>query len=127
MCQNHGQCQENKCICTKDFIGQYCEINVRLIQKKPQQMISMELFIVLGFVLVFLLVLMILTCLFYKYAVQRRKQWQQMKSIHLDKIWTIESTSTNIFNNVSTTKEKLSNKDNINGKLKQLDVHASLV
>jgi hypothetical protein len=67
---------------------------------------------------------MILTCLFYKYSNQKRKQLKQIQEIHFDKIWTIEASSTNIF---KESNEKTLEKKDINLKLKQIDIQASLV
>ncbi|CAF2970734.1 unnamed protein product [Rotaria sp. Silwood2] len=67
---------------------------------------------------------MIITCLFYKYYNQRQKQIKQIKEITLEKIWTIEHSSTNIF---KESNDKLSEKKDINLKLKQIDIQASLV
>jgi hypothetical protein len=67
---------------------------------------------------------MILSCLFYKYHHQRQKQLIQIREITLDKIWTVENSSTNIF---KETNEKIPEKKDINSKLKQIDIQASLV
>ena len=87
----------------------------------------MELIVVILFVLLFLVALIVFSCLFYKYASQRQKQLQQMKEINLEKIWTIDGASSNIFHEKNLSKEKLPENKDINAKLKQMDVHASLV
>ena len=124
ICRNNGRCVEKKCVCSKEFIGQYCEIDIRLIQKKEKKIFSMEFFILLSSVLIFISILLIFSCLFYKYHHQRRKQLIQIKEMNFEKIWTIEPSSTNIF---KETNEKLSEKKDINLKLKQNDIQASLV
>ena len=85
---------------------------------------SMELIILLVFILLFLAILMIISCLFYKYSHQKQKQFKQIKEINFEKIWTIESSSTNIFKEAN---EKILEKKDINLKLKQIDIQASLV
>lgn len=127
MCRNDGKCLNNKCVCTKDFIGQYCEINVRLIQKTDRRFVSMDLIILISVVTLFLVALIIVSVLFHKYQTQRRKQWQQVKNLNLEKIWTIESSSNNLYTSNDSLKEKLPEKDDIKSKLKQIDIHASLV
>jgi hypothetical protein len=67
---------------------------------------------------------MILSCLFYKYHHQREKQLIKIREINFEKIWTIENSSTNIF---KETNEKIPEKKDINSKLKQIDIQASLV
>lgn len=124
ICRNNGRCEENKCVCPKEFIGQYCEIDIRLIQKKDKKIFSMELIIIITFLTLFISILMIISCLFYKYSYQRQKQLKQLREIHFDKVWTVESSSNNIY---KETNDKLSEKKDINCKLKQIDVHASLV
>ncbi|CAF5193788.1 unnamed protein product [Rotaria magnacalcarata] len=124
ICRNNGRCEDNKCVCPKEFIGQYCEIDIRLIQKKERKILSMELIILLLFIVIFLSILMIVTCLFYKYYNQRQKQLTQIQQISFEKIWTIENSSKNIF---QESNEKIPEKKDINTKLKQTDVQASLV
>ena len=124
ICRNNGRCEDNKCICPKEFIGQYCEIDIRLIQKKDKKFFSMELIVIITFLTLFISILMIISCLFYKYSYQRQKQLKQLRNIQFDKVWTIESDSNNIY---KETNDKLSEKKDINCKLKQIDVHASLV
>ncbi|CAF3722031.1 unnamed protein product [Rotaria socialis] len=124
ICRNNGRCEDNKCVCPKEFIGQYCEIDIRLIQKKERKILSMELIILLLFIVIFLSILMIVTCLFYKYYNQRQKQLKQIQQISFEKIWTIENSSKNIF---QESNEKIPEKKDINTKLKQTDVQASLV
>lgn len=124
ICRNNGRCENKKCICSKEFIGQYCEIDIRLIQKKEKKIFSMELIIISTFLLVFISILMILSCIFYKYYNQRQKQFIQIREINLEKIWTIESSSNNIF---KESNDKLPEKKDINLKLKQIDIQASLV
>ena len=115
-------------MCTKDFIGQYCEINVRLIQKKERSLVSMEFVIVLLFILLFVVILLVLSCLFYKSSIRRQKQIEQLKGINLEKVWTIGNGSSNIYEHEkSVPKEKVTDKKDINAKLKQIDVQASLV
>lgn len=123
ICRHNGQCVNNKCICSKEFIGQYCEIDVRLIQKKEKKIFSFELIIILTFLMLFLSILMILSCIFYKYYHQRQRQLTKIREINLEKIWTIENSS-NLF---KETNEKLTEKKDINLKLKQIDIQASLV
>jgi len=84
----------------------------------------MELIIILFFIMIFLSILMILSCLFYKYYNQRQKQLIKIKEINLEKIWTIDNCSTNIF---KESNEKIPEKKDINLKLKQTDIQASLV
>ena len=128
ICRNGGQCVENKCICSKDFIGQYCEINIQLLQKKPSpSLISMEFLILITFIVLFLIGLIIISCLFFKYVSQRQKQLQQMKEINLEKIWTIDTNPKNIYHEENSSKDKLNETKDINTKLKQVDVHGSLV
>lgn len=124
ICRNNGRCEDNKCVCPKEFIGQYCEIDIRLIQKKERKIVSMELIIILLFIIVFLSILMIVTCLFYKYYNQRQKQLRQLQEITFDKIWTVENSSKNLY---QESNEKIPEKKDINSKLKQIDVQASLV
>ncbi|CAF0870541.1 unnamed protein product [Adineta ricciae] len=124
ICRNNGRCEDGKCLCPKEFTGQYCEIDVRLIQKQERKIFSIELLILFIFILLFLSILMIISCLYYKSSNQKRKQLQQIKEITFDKIWTIENSSTNIF---KESKEKVIEKNDINAKLKQTDVQASLV
>jgi hypothetical protein len=137
ICRNKGRCEDKKCVCTKDFIGQYCEIDVRLIQKSEKKIFSMEFTIIFLFVMIFVLIIMVLSCLFYK---QKRKQFKQMKEVNLEKIWTVEKCSmdlektwnvekcsTNVFQEKNNSLEKISEKKDINSKLKQIDVQASLV
>ena len=124
ICRNNGRCEDNKCKCTKEFIGKYCEINIRLIQKKQRKILSSELIIILLLILLFLFVLMIVSCLFYKYYNQRQKQFKQIKAMTFEKIWSIDNSSKNIF---KESKEKMPEKKDINLKLKQIDIEASLV
>ena len=124
ICRNNGRCINGKCLCTKEFIGQYCEIDIRLIQKHEKRIISIELIIVLTFLILFISILIILSYLFYKYTNQKRKQLIKIRQINLEKIWTIENSSTNIF---KETNDKLPEKKDINLKLKQIDIQASLV
>jgi hypothetical protein len=124
ICRNNGRCEDKKCVCSKEFIGQYCEIDIRLIQKKERKIFSLELIFILTFTMIFLSILMIVSCLFYKYYNQRQKQLKQIKEITFEKIWTIEHSSANIF---KESIEKLPEKKDINLKLKQTDIQASLV
>jgi hypothetical protein len=124
ICRNNGRCENKKCLCSKEFIGQYCEIDIRLIQKKEKKNFSIELIIILLFIIIFISILMILSCLFYKYYNQRQKQLIKFKEINLEKIWTIENSSANIF---KESNEKIPEKKDINLKLKQIDIQASLV
>ncbi len=84
----------------------------------------MEFLIIFLFIILFISILMILSCLFYKYHHQREKQLIQIREINFEKIWTIENSSTNIF---KETNEKIPEKKDINSKLKQIDIQASLV
>lgn len=125
ICRNNGRCEDKKkCQCPKEFIGQYCEIDIRLIEKKEKKIISLEFFILFFFLLTFLLILIILSYIFYKYSHRRQQQLQQLKQINLDKVWTVEQHSINVF---KETNEKLPEKKDINLKLKQTDIQASLV
>ncbi|CAF3903583.1 unnamed protein product [Adineta steineri] len=125
ICRNNGRCENKKCVCTKEFIGQYCEIDIRLIQKKDGKIFSMELIILLFFIVLFISILIILSCIFYKYSNQKRKQLRQIQEINFEKIWTVENNaSTNVF---KESNEKILEKKDINLKLKQIDIQASLV
>lgn len=124
ICRNNGRCEDNKCVCSKEFTGQYCEIDIRLIQKKERKIVSIELIITILFMILFLCILMIISCLFYKYYNQRQKQLKQIQKITFDKIWTIENSSPNLY---KESNEKTLEKKDINLKLKQIDVQASLV
>lgn len=123
ICRNGATCVENKCLCPKGFIGQYCEINVELLQKKPStSFISIELIIFIGLLVVFLVALIVLSCLFQKFVSQRRKQLEQIKQINLEKVWTIETHSKNLYQtNFDSPKEKTFESKDINSKLKEND------
>lgn len=88
----------------------------------------MELIILISLISIFLSALILLVCLFQKYQLQRRKQWEQVKNLNLEKIWTVESSSNNLYSSDSSSlKEKLPEKENIKEKFKVNDLHASLV
>lgn len=126
ICRNNGRCENKKCQCSKEFIGQYCEIDIRLIQKKETKIFSLELLTLFFVLFTFLFILISLSYIFYRYSHRRRQQQlRQLKEINLEKIWTIEHHSTNLFK--EQTNEKLPEKKDINLKLKQTDIQASLV
>ena len=124
ICRNNGQCKNKKCYCTKYFLGQYCEIDIRLIEKKEKKIFSIELIIIISIMFVFISIILFLSYLFSKYRYRREKQ---LKQIYVGKIWTFESSSTNIFKEKTNSIEKLSEKKNINSILKQIDIQTSLV
>jgi flagellar basal body-associated protein FliL len=95
------------------------------MEKREKKIFSFEFILILLFIMIFLFIIIILSCLFYKSYHQKQKQLRKIQEITFEKIWTIETSSTNVFK--ESNDDKIQEKKDINLKLKQIDIQASLV